>query len=49
LRARLAAGLRVERRRRATRPTRGSQLRRLEGKRRTGDTKRQRRKPDVSD
>ncbi len=49
LRTRLAAGLRVERRRRATRPTRGSQLRRLEGKRRTGDTKRQRRKPDVSD
>jgi ribosome-associated protein len=49
LRSRLAAGLRVERRRRATRPTRGSQLRRLEGKRRTGDTKRQRRKPDVSD
>ena len=49
LRTRLAAGLRVERRRRATRPTRGSQLRRLDGKRRTGDTKRQRRKPDVSD
>ena len=49
LRTRLAAGLRVERRRRATRPTRGSQVRRLEGKRRTGDTKRQRRKPDVSD
>ena len=49
LRARLAAGLRVERRRRATRPTRGSQLKRLEGKRRTADTKRQRRKPDASD
>jgi ribosome-associated protein len=49
LRARLAAGLRVERRRRATRPTRGSELRRLEGKRRTGDTKRQRRKPEAGD
>ena len=32
--------------RRATRPTRGSQRRRIEGKRRTGETKRLRRRPD---
>jgi ribosome-associated protein len=34
-------------RRRPTRPTKGSQLRRLDGKRKTGDTKRLRRPPPV--
>lgn len=33
--------------RRATRPTRGSKLRRLEAKRRRAETKRQRRRPDA--
>ncbi|HEX6392370.1 MAG TPA: alternative ribosome rescue aminoacyl-tRNA hydrolase ArfB [Acidimicrobiales bacterium] len=42
LRARLAAGLKVERTRRPTRPTEASQRRRLEEKRRRGDLKRQR-------
>jgi len=41
----IAAGLRVPKRRRATRPTRGSKERRLEGKRRTGERKRARRRP----
>jgi ribosome-associated protein len=41
----LAAALRVPRRRRATRPTRASRQRRLEGKRRTGERKRARRRP----
>jgi ribosome-associated protein len=49
LRARLAAGLRVERRRRPTRPSKGSKVRRLEAKRRQGERKRDRRKPDVGD
>jgi ribosome-associated protein len=49
LRARLAAGLRVERRRRPTRPSKGSELRRLEAKRRQGARKRDRRKPDTGD
>jgi ribosome-associated protein len=40
LAAKLAAGLRVPRRRRATKPTAGSRARRLEGKRRTGERKR---------
>lgn len=40
LAAKLAAGLRVPRRRRATRPTAGSRARRLEGKRRAGERKR---------
>jgi ribosome-associated protein len=43
LRGRLAAALAVERRRRATRPTRASVERRVEGKRRRGETKRARR------
>jgi ribosome-associated protein len=43
LRGRLAAALAVQRRRRATRPTRASVEQRLEGKRRRGETKRSRR------
>ena len=46
LRARLAEALRVERTRRPTAPTRGSQLRRLESKKRRSDTKRMRRPSD---
>jgi ribosome-associated protein len=42
LAAKLAAGLRVPRRRRATRPTASSRARRLEQKRRTADRKRSR-------
>jgi len=49
LRSRLAAGLQVERNRRPTRPTRGAKLRRLEAKRRQGERKRDRRKPDSAD
>jgi ribosome-associated protein len=41
----LAAGLRVPRRRRATRPTRASRQRRLTQKRKAGERKRQRRRP----
>src|SRR5881296_1223607 len=44
LRARLAAALAVQRRRRATRPTRVSRERRLEAKRRRGQLKRSRRR-----
>jgi ribosome-associated protein len=40
LAAKLAAGLRVPRRRRPTKPTAGSRVRRLEGKRRTSERKR---------
>lgn len=43
--AKIAAALREPRRRRATRPTRASRERRLEGKRRTGERKRGRRRP----
>jgi ribosome-associated protein len=43
----IAAGLRVQRRRRPTRPTRASRQRRLEQKRRTGERKRDRRRPDA--
>ena len=46
LRARLAEALRVERTRRPTAPTRASQQRRLEAKKRRSDTKRLRRPPD---
>ncbi len=49
LAAKIAAGLRVERRRRATRPTAGSRRRRLEQKRRTGERKRGRRPPSSED
>lgn len=41
----IAAALRVPRRRRPTRPTKGSRLRRLERKRRVGERKRGRRRP----
>ncbi len=41
----IAAGLKVPRRRRATRPTGASRKRRLEQKRRTGERKRGRRRP----
>lgn len=44
--AALGAALHVERRRRPTRPTRGSQERRLAAKRRRTETKQQRRRPD---
>lgn len=44
LRSRLAAGLKVERPRRPTRPTELSQRRRVEEKRRRGELKRQRRR-----
>ena len=46
LRGRLAAALAVPRRRRATKPSRGARERRLESKRRRGETKRARRRPD---
>jgi len=39
----------VQRRRRATKPTRGSQVRRVEGKKRRGDTKRLGRRPSSDD
>jgi ribosome-associated protein len=45
----IAAGLRVPRRRRATRPTRASRTRRLEQKRRTGERKQARRRPPPED
>jgi ribosome-associated protein len=45
LAARLAAALRVPRRRRQTRPTRASRERRLDQKRRAGERKRARRRP----
>jgi ribosome-associated protein len=43
----IAAGLRVPRRRRATRPTPASRARRLEQKRRTAERKRTRRRPEA--
>jgi ribosome-associated protein len=49
LAAKIAAGLRTPRRRRATRPTRASRARRLEQKRRTGERKRSRRRPSSED
>jgi ribosome-associated protein len=47
LASRLAHALEVRRPRTATRPTRSSKQRRLEGKRRRADTKRARRRPDA--
>jgi ribosome-associated protein len=47
LAAKLAAALRVRRKRRATRPSRASRQRRLEQKRRTGEKKRRRRSPPL--
>ncbi len=49
LAAKLAAALRVPRRRRATRPTRASRQRRLEQKRRAGERKRGRRRPPAEE
>jgi ribosome-associated protein len=49
LAAKLDAGLRVDPARRPTRPTKGSQVRRVEGKRRHAQTKRQRRRPGDDD
>ena len=49
LRGRLAEALRVERTRRPTAPTRASQQRRLEAKKRRSDTKRARRPPPDSE
>jgi ribosome-associated protein len=46
LRGRLSAALAVPRSRRATKPSRGARERRLESKRRTGDKKRARRRPE---
>lgn len=46
LAARIANGLKVRKRRQATKPGRGARERRLEQKRRRSDTKRQRRRPD---
>ncbi len=45
----IAAGLRVPRRRRATKPSRAARARRLEQKRRTGERKRARRRPAAED
>jgi len=45
LAAKIAGGLRVQRKRRPTRPTRASKQRRLEQKRRTGERKRSRGRP----
>jgi ribosome-associated protein len=47
LAAKIAAGLRVRRKRRATKPTRASRRRRLEQKRRTGEKKRGRQQPPL--
>jgi ribosome-associated protein len=45
----IAAGLRVPRRRRATKPSRAARARRLEQKRRVGERKRARRRPAAGD
>jgi ribosome-associated protein len=45
----IAAGLAVRRRRRATRPSRAARQRRLESKRRVGERKRRRRRPSLED
>jgi ribosome-associated protein len=49
LAAKVAAGLRTPRRRRATRPTRAARARRLEQKRRIGERKQARRPPTPED
>ena len=49
MRARLESALIVPKQRRATRPTRASRRRRLEGKRRRGEVKRMRRRPPDGD
>jgi ribosome-associated protein len=45
----IAAGLRVQRKRRATRPSRAAKERRLEQKRRAGERKQNRRRPSPED
>jgi ribosome-associated protein len=45
----IAAGLKVRKRRRPTRPSRAAKERRLEQKRRAGQRKQQRQRPDVGD
>ncbi|MFT6392365.1 MAG: ribosome-associated protein [Ilumatobacter sp.] len=45
----LRSALHVERKRRATKPTRGSQRRRLDGKSRRSEVKQQRRRPNSDD
>ena len=49
IRARVGAAGEVERPRKDTKPTRGSQRRRLDSKRKRGDVKRQRRRPSTDD
>jgi ribosome-associated protein len=49
LATRLAEGLRIDPARRPTRPTKGSQVRRVEEKRRRSEVKRHRRAPDPGD
>jgi len=49
LATKLAAGLRVRRKRRPTRPTRAARQRRLEQKQRTGERKRARRRPPLDE
>lgn len=49
LAAKIAAGLRVARKRRPTKPSRASRQRRLEQKRRAGERKRTRRRPALDD
>ena len=49
LATKLDAGLRTQPARRPTRPTQGSQTRRIESKRRRAETKRQRRRPQDDD
>ena len=49
LAAKLAEALRVQPKRRPTRPTKGSKVRRLDSKRRTGERKQLRRRPSTDD
>jgi ribosome-associated protein len=49
LAAKIAGGLRTQRRRRPTKPSRGSRQRRLDQKRRTGERKQGRRRPSPDD
>jgi ribosome-associated protein len=49
LAAKIAGGLRVQRKRRPTRPTRSSRQRRLEQKRQRGERKRSRRRPPADE
>jgi ribosome-associated protein len=49
LAGKIAAGLRVQRKRRPTRPTRASRRRRLEQKRRQGERKQRRRPPSIDE